>query len=269
MSLAMYAAPFENNENNENNNNNNAIYKKKQSHNKTQKKYPKESFDTNKVNSVLETIHNNSSIDDDNDDSLGDYQSNFNPPSMPVSTVQKPPVKEHMQNPNPNSNPNTNTNPNPNSQILQEILGKNPKPFYDAEDSLDLNNFQSNYGNSKTAEDYYKKYIPNYNPNVNQTLQKAAYNTPSGYYPGVNAMSNGFLTQSQPYTNMSGSYASGSGSGSQEALMQKLNYMIHLLEEQQDEKTGNVTEEVILYSFLGIFIIFIVDSFARVGKYVR
>ena len=52
-------------------------------------------------------------------------------------------------------------------------------------------------------------------------------------------------------------------------LMEKLNYMIKLLEEQQDERTGNVTEEVILYSFLGIFIIFIVDSFARVGKYVR
>ena len=45
--------------------------------------------------------------------------------------------------------------------------------------------------------------------------------------------------------------------------------MIHLLEEQQDEKTGHVTEELILYSFLGIFIIFIVDSFARAGKYVR
>jgi hypothetical protein len=28
-------------------------------------------------------------------------------------------------------------------------------------------------------------------------------------------------------------------------------------------------EEVILYSFLGVFIIFIVDSFARVGKYTR
>ena len=52
-------------------------------------------------------------------------------------------------------------------------------------------------------------------------------------------------------------------------LMEKLNYMIKLLEEQQDERTGNVTEELILYSFLGIFIIFIVDSFARVGKYVR
>ena len=54
-----------------------------------------------------------------------------------------------------------------------------------------------------------------------------------------------------------------------EPLMDKINYMIHLLEEQQDEKTGNVTEEVILYSFLGIFIIFIVDSFYYVGKYTR
>ena len=45
--------------------------------------------------------------------------------------------------------------------------------------------------------------------------------------------------------------------------------MINLLEEQQDEKTNNVTEEVVLYSFLGIFIIFVVDSFARAGKYKR
>jgi len=57
--------------------------------------------------------------------------------------------------------------------------------------------------------------------------------------------------------------------GSQQLLIDKLNYMINLLEEKQDERTNNVTEEVVLYSFLGIFIIFIVDSFARVGKYVR
>jgi hypothetical protein len=61
----------------------------------------------------------------------------------------------------------------------------------------------------------------------------------------------------------------GSGQTSQDILLQKLNYMINLLEEQQDEKTNNVMEEVVLYSFLGIFIIFVVDSFARVGKYVR
>jgi hypothetical protein len=61
-----------------------------------------------------------------------------------------------------------------------------------------------------------------------------------------------------------------SGTKSQnDVLMEKLNYMITLLEQQESDKTNNVAEEVILYSFLGIFIIFIVDSFARVGKYVR
>lgn len=52
-------------------------------------------------------------------------------------------------------------------------------------------------------------------------------------------------------------------------LMTKLDHILLLLEEQQDEKTGHVMEELILYSFLGIFIIFVVDSFARAGKYVR
>ena len=52
-------------------------------------------------------------------------------------------------------------------------------------------------------------------------------------------------------------------------LMEKINYMIHLLEQQQNEKTDNVTEEFILYTFLGVFIIFIVDSFSRTGKYTR
>jgi len=50
---------------------------------------------------------------------------------------------------------------------------------------------------------------------------------------------------------------------------EKMNYIIHLLEEQQKEPTKHITEEFILYTFLGIFVIYIVDSFARVGKYVR
>lgn len=57
--------------------------------------------------------------------------------------------------------------------------------------------------------------------------------------------------------------------GEKDLLIEKLNYMIHLLEEQKEEKTGHITEELILYSFLGVFIIFVIDSFARVGKYVR
>ena len=59
------------------------------------------------------------------------------------------------------------------------------------------------------------------------------------------------------------------GTISNDELTQKLDYMIHMLEEQQDLKTNHVTEEVILYSFLGVFMIFVLDSFARAGKYVR
>ena len=57
--------------------------------------------------------------------------------------------------------------------------------------------------------------------------------------------------------------------GSKDELMKKLNYMIHLLEETKEEKTSNVTEELVLYMFLGVFVIFVVDSFARAGKYTR
>tara|TARA_B100000475_G_C14954202_1_gene297107 strand:- start:126 stop:749 length:624 start_codon:yes stop_codon:yes gene_type:complete len=52
-------------------------------------------------------------------------------------------------------------------------------------------------------------------------------------------------------------------------LISKLNYIIHLLEEQHNEKTNHITEELILYLFLGIFIIFVLDSFAKASKYIR
>jgi hypothetical protein len=52
-------------------------------------------------------------------------------------------------------------------------------------------------------------------------------------------------------------------------MMEKINYMIHLLENQENEKTTNITEEFILYTFLGVFMIYLVDSFSRGGKYVR
>jgi hypothetical protein len=55
----------------------------------------------------------------------------------------------------------------------------------------------------------------------------------------------------------------------QDILIKKINYMIHLLEENKDERTNNVTEEIILYGFIGVFTIFLVDSFSKVGKYVR
>lgn len=54
-----------------------------------------------------------------------------------------------------------------------------------------------------------------------------------------------------------------------DSVMQKLNHITHILEDLQMERTSNITEELILYTFLGVFVIFVVDSFARVGKYHR
>jgi hypothetical protein len=69
------------------------------------------------------------------------------------------------------------------------------------------------------------------------------------------------------YTQATGTYAA-TPTG-QTALMEKLNYAIHLLETQQDRRTATVTEELLLYALLGMFIICVLDNFARVGKYVR
>jgi hypothetical protein len=189
---------------------------------------PKDNFNKEKVNSVLEKIHNDSHEENEKD-SLGD----FNPPPPPESsgvakTVQ---TKENMIN---MSNEQTN--------VMFKTLGRNPQPNYDDSSNLDLNNYVNNYGDGKSVEEYYKQMLPNY------TTKQSHYNRP--YYTA----------------NMPGLSADNDNN---DLLMQKINYMINLLEEQQDERTNNVTEEVILYSFLGIFMICIVDSFVKVGKYVR
>jgi hypothetical protein len=63
-----------------------------------------------------------------------------------------------------------------------------------------------------------------------------------------------------------GSGSGGSMSGTNAALIEKLNYIIHMLEDKKDEKTGHVVEELVLYCFLGVFIIFIVDTFTRAAS---
>lgn len=222
MSLAMFAASIDDNANitlpNNSDNSDNILNQKR--HKRTQRKYPKiESFiDTNKVSSVLKEIHN--TTEDDDDDKI-----DFNPPPKPESmgVMKTTPSKESFVTP------------------LGRTVGKAPSPSYDGGDNLDLNDY-SNYGDSKTVEEYYKSVLPGYTAQNNS--QRNYVNRP--YYPVQNVET-----------------------GSQDVLMQKLNYVISLLEDQQDVKTNNVTEEVILYSFLGIFIIFMADTFVKAGKYTR
>ncbi len=67
-----------------------------------------------------------------------------------------------------------------------------------------------------------------------------------------------------------GSYVASQPSiDSQAELLKKLDNILYLLEEQHEDKTNLITEELILYVFLGIFVIYVLDSFVRVGKYVR
>ena len=231
MSLAMYAAPFDNvnNSSNTDNASSSNIERKRQQHNRTQKRNPP----SEKVNSMLEKIHANLYNEDNN--LLGNYPSahEFNPPPKPESMAgYKIASKEPAST--------SGTTPASKKESMT-TLGNQPQPNYE-KDNLDLNNIQTNYGDSRSADEYYKKMIPNYKEN-------------SGVGKG-HVYAPGHTTHA--YENVAN-----------DVLLQKLNYMIHLLEEQQDEKTSNVTEEVILYSFLGIFIIFVCDSFARVGKYVR
>lgn len=199
--------------------NDNSIQKKKISHNRTQKRYEKDPSFTDRVSKVLEKIHN---MDDDDDSNLGD----FSPPPPPTSVGAERAalVRESMKNLGSSST----------TQIPEysSSLGNTQPLPNDVNNEYELNNFKSNYGDKKTNEEYYKKYIANYKNN-----EVKMQNSPTNIGSDV--------------------------------LINKLNYMIHLLEEKQDERTNNVTEEVVLYSFLGIFIIFIVDSFSRVGKYVR
>jgi hypothetical protein len=228
MSLAIFAAPFDNHTETYTNNTNDSssssiIHKKRMqqqppssSHNKTQKK--RENFDTQKVNTILEKIHNQTDSEDENDE----YSSSlFQPPPNPESIGASKTKSTSSIFPN-----------------------QGPQPA-NRNEHLDLNDIQ-NYGTPARAEEYYKKNIPNYEGQKQAIKQYPNYSNYSNYYkPSI-------TTEPAP-----------------DVLMQKINYMISLLEEQKDEKTNNVTEEFILYSFLGIFIIYIVDAFARSGKYTR
>ena len=232
--LAMSAAPIDN----DNNQYETPINKKRQNNNKTQKyRQPSSDFDHQKVNSVLHSIHNNSPDDDD----LG----NYNPKGSAVTAKHS----ENFKPINPFEFPEKPVSMGGERKKIEGMSNNEndlvPQPIDN--DDLKLQELQSAYMNDAQVRDYYRKLVPNYQvkPENNKTYSSNS-------------------TSSQSYFNQSSSQNEGN-----QMLIEKLNYMINLLEEQQDQKTGSVTEEVVLYSFLGVFIIFIVDSFTKVGKYTR
>ena len=137
----------------------------------------------------------------------------------------------------------------------------------------------NNIGSVKTDDD--GTFLANFNPNPVPTEKPTVKSMASAYATNEsNPLANSFGSYKDIYNSSSriGDYPyikSGSNSNIvsppliQDKFTEKMNYMIHLLEEQQKEPTKHITEEFILYTFLGIFVIYIVDSFTRIGKYIR
>jgi len=217
------------------------IDQKKNQFKKTQKNKDMD-FNSAKVNAVLENLQNMSNEDEDEND-LGNFKPLEPPTSVGVENTKLKDTKQGEMPPSPPPPP-----PNPNSSTTTSNNGSSLKES--ATDDVDIQSLKNNFMNQNAVKEYFSNIIPNYkNPHYSKTEN----NIP--YYPYAYSSNSNPQGQAQVDNN--------------DVLMNKLNYMINLLEEQQDEKTNNVTEEVILYSFLGVFMIFIVDSFARVGKYTR
>lgn len=106
----------------------------------------------------------------------------------------------------------------------------------------------------------YEKYIP-----VKPLYSQPQPTVMSNPYSSYREIYNGDTT----YNSRINSNLNSNSSSSESFIMEKLNRMLYILEEQQYEPTKHITEEFILYTFLGVFVIYVVDSFSRAGKYIR
>jgi hypothetical protein len=189
------------------------------------------SYYSNKVNDVLSKIHGQ--IYSDATDGIDDTYGNFEPISRP--TPMKTGKKETDE-----------------KNVLSQM---DNVPIYNASKYEEINDQSPN----KSMYPYpdYEKHIQS-NPN---SYYRRVGNTQTSPTPTPNTSLDAFP--------MANDLSYNGHDKNNKLLMEKLNYMIHLLEETHDEQTNNVLEEVILYSFLGIFIIFLIDNFIKVGRYVR
>ena len=126
-----------------------------------------------------------------------------------------------------------------------------------------LSKIHESFDNGNALADFVPPPMPK-SSGVQKTIEKE--NFESKPVPEYTQYYNSKIESYQPYfQNASSSTNNSEGND----INKKLNDIIRLLEKQQECKTETVTEEIILYSFFGIFIIYLVDSFKRVGKYTR
>ncbi len=167
---------------------------------------------------------------------------------------------------------NNDNNDQSNKKRRNKTIKKKAKPSKKAVEFL---NSMDNFKNEEDEDDSLADFNPPPNPeltslpndkkeeDVDSALSPEAFNNINVSEEKIKQYYNNYIPYYEETTNVPNIH------GSRDDLMKKLNYMIHLLEENKDEKTNTVTEELILYMFLGVFVIFVVDSFAKAGKYTR
>ena len=180
-------------------------------------------------------------------------------------------MQPQTQNQNQNQTQTQNQTQNPNKMVshVQDIIKKihNSGSGSDSESDSDTEYAPMMQTQFQTE--------PVFNHNMYAAANSADLSARMNPAPAKEGFASKTLANAVPkqYPQYMPSVFQGSSSDSHDdskgLMLQKLDHIISLLEDQHDEKTGHVTEELILYCFLGVFIIFIVDSFARAGKYVR
>ena len=219
-----------------------------------------------------------------------EYNNNNNSNNHPNNNSNNHPNNNNNNHPNNNSNnhPNNNNNnnnsnnnnlsskknqtyKNKNSQkidktMLQQLYNSNNDDNYEMGDfvpvqqpmqnvNIQQQNLKSNMHYTESLDDddvvdkskiemskdndIYKQFINNYN----NSTAKDFYN--SNYSNNLNT------------------------STSNNDLIKRLDKILYLLEEDKNDQNHLITEELILYVFLGVFIIYVLDSFVKAGKYVR
>ena len=149
--------------------------------------------------------------------------------------------------------------------ILKQMTAKTNNVMPD-----DVNEIHNNLNNS--LKDDNEETLANfYSDEMKQDISKQVIQTESSQdlYNNEVVSKDYLISNNLNLNSVNSSGSPLSGLDSREELLSKLNYIINLFEEEREIKTNKKNEEVVLYCFLGIFVIYVLDSFVSIGKYKR
>ena len=202
-----------------------------------------------------------------------------NPPPMPISTYGRSgstftPLGSEIEGMTDESGRgmfSTTPSQDLQSQNSRQLDWKNDSPYSDNQHEMALKAVdemtkklatdQNNGGPRKVMQSGVAKTDdPLRNPSYSN--YNTAYNSPGSIESFLQPPASSQYGKSKKGTE-------GFSTDADSALNEKLGKILFLLEQQKKQRTENVMEDFVLYSLLGVFMVYSLDSFVRIGKYVR